>query len=90
LEDTFTTVRVAGKKLYACRREDGTVKSASKGVRPPTWDEFGTLLDGLTLDMVNPAPTFTRRGTQTYVTRTIQATARGHNRPLLERSQRHA
>lgn len=96
-EDRFSAVRIAGKKLYACERAPdspklsaGPHKIASKGVRPPTWQEFRTLLDGHTLDMVNPAPTMTRRMTQTYVTRTIRATARGDNRPLLEKTKRHA
>lgn len=96
-EDRFDCVRIAGKKLYACQRaldspklSAGPHKIASKGVCPPTWQEFGALIEGESLDMVNPAPTFTRRQSQSYVTRTIRATARGTNRPLLDRIARRA
>ena len=93
LEDEFTRVIIAGKKLYAVEHAkskarlpepiaDGldpryTVKS--KGTAGLTWADLDCMLHGGAFKVRNRAPTFDRYGNQYYVSRTIRATA-----PILE------
>lgn len=95
MEDEFTQVVIDGKKLYSTwhakprartpqQLADGlfpeyTIKS--KGSSRLTWREMLDMLAGKEVIKVNRAPTLTRYGTQTYVTRTMRATA-----PLREHS----
>lgn len=89
LEDEFSEVIINGKKLYAVRhkkpkiltpeqiadglKSDYTVKS--KGAARITWDEMLAMLNGANVVKFNRAPTFTKFGTQNYMSRSIRATA---------------
>ncbi len=89
LEDQYSEVIVNGKKLYAVWHKkpkiltpeqiaDGlkseyTVKS--KGTAQITWAEMLDMLNGANVVKFNKAPTFTKFSTQTYMSRSIRATA---------------
>jgi hypothetical protein len=84
LEAELAEVLIAGKKLYACRyanpkrKADGTLdlyKIASKGSGAPTWEQFGELLAGGTIEMTAKAPTLDKFGEQYYIVRALKATA---------------
>ena len=67
---------IAGKKLYAFRMENGTWKTASKGVRMDA-DEIMAIAGGATLSYMNPVPVFSplNRGKgPTFLQRTVSAT----------------
>lgn len=89
LEDEFTAVEIAGKKLYAVQHAkpkirtpeqlergispDYTVKS--KGTDGVLWNEIAAMVDGESFVKTNFGPTLTRFGNQDYISRTIRATA---------------
>lgn len=84
LEDEFSSVRITGKKQYAGTYlhpkadKEGLLiphKVRSKGAGGIAWDDFQTLLGGGNILHVNKAPTFDRFGGQTYIERTLRATA---------------
>lgn len=92
MEDEYSRVIVAGKKLYSVwhktpkRRSpedmerglepEYTVKS--KGTSGLSWQHMEMLLDGKDTLIKNSAPTLTRYGGQDYIKRRIRATARMH------------
>lgn len=96
LEDSFKKVVINGKKLYSTWHADPKRRTPeqlsfglvpeysvkSKGTARLTWADMLELLDGGEIEMTNRAPTITRYGTQSYIKRTIRATAPilgGHN-----------
>lgn len=83
LEDEFSKVIIDGKKLYSCWFKkprfdaDGQIseyKIRSKGTSGLTWADMVALLSGAQIPVTNKAPTLTRYGEQTYITRNIRAT----------------
>lgn len=91
LEDEFSAVAIAGKKLYAVEHvapkkrtseqllrgiiPEYTIKS--KGTDGVLWDEMIAMIGGQSFDKTNFGPTLTRFGKQEYITRNIRATAKG-------------
>lgn len=84
LEDEFTRVIINGKKLYSCWYEkprmdsDGKMqnyKIRTKGTAGVTWEQMLDMLKGKSVEVSNRAPTLTKYGTQSYLTRNIKATA---------------
>lgn len=89
LEDEFSRVVITGKKLYAVEHKSPKPRSAedlargispnytvkSKGTSGLVWDDMISILDGNPVEKTNRAPTLTRFGAQTYLTRKISATA---------------
>jgi hypothetical protein len=79
LEQEFSEVLIAGKKLYAGRAagQSGPDKIRSKGVSDLTWTDIERMLEGHTIESVNKAPTLTKRGAdaQFYMHRSVRATA---------------
>jgi DNA polymerase type B, organellar and viral len=98
LEDEFTDVIINGKKLYAVwhkkpkiltaeqidngQKPEYTVKS--KGTGRITWNEMLAMLNGENIVKINRAPTLTKFSTQTYMQRSIRATA-----SVFSRSENH-
>lgn len=90
LEDEFTAVEIAGKKLYAVQHAKPKLRSPeqlkrgivpeytikSKGTDGVLWNEIAAMIDGKDFDKTNFGPTLTRTGKQDYITRNIRATAR--------------
>lgn len=62
---------IAGKKLYAFRRIDGSYKTASKGVRLSAADIL-RIADGENVTYRSEAPTFSAFRGERYITRNIQ------------------
>jgi DNA polymerase type B, organellar and viral len=89
LEDEFTQVLIAGKKLYSVMHATPKTRSLddlargmvpeytvkSKGTSSLTWPDLDCMLHGAGFKVTNPAPTLTRYGKQDYIKRTIRATA---------------
>lgn len=80
LEDEFSRVVIAGKKLYGCERKSHTCekdrfKIRSKGSAAPSWAQLLHVLAGNSVVLRNKAPTLDRFGGQEYLHRTIRATA---------------
>lgn len=89
LEDEFSRVVIAGKKLYAPEYKSPKPRTAqelergmspnyivkSKGTSEITWDEMIALVNGETIEKTNRGSTLTRYGEQYYLTRKIRATA---------------
>ncbi len=84
IEDRFSTVLIAGKKLYSTEFStprpgpDGQIARyavKSKGTAGLTWDNMVALLDGAEIPVTSKGPTLDRYGGQNYLTRTIRATA---------------
>lgn len=89
LEDEFSRVLIAGKKLYAEWHKEPkrrTVEELERGLDPcytvkskgtagVTWQEMLRMVDGESIVKVNRAPTLTKFGTQNYIERTIRSTA---------------
>jgi DNA polymerase type B, organellar and viral len=89
LEDEFTRVLIAGKKLYGVWHKKPKARTASelergldpcytiksKGTAGMTWDELRSLLGGNHVVKKNAAPTLTKYGEQRYISRSIRATA---------------
>lgn len=89
LEDEFSEVVIAGKKLYSVRHrvaktrtfdqlERGIVPEysvKSKGVSGVTWREMLEMINGGSVEKTNFAPTLDRYGMQNYLTRNVRATA---------------
>lgn len=86
LEDTFKSVVIAGKKLYARefktpkRGADGQISTydvKSKGTAGLTWEQMRALLpaDADGIDVLNAGPTLTKFSEQSYIVRRIRATA---------------
>lgn len=89
LEDEYSEVIINGKKLYAVRhkkpklltpeqiadglKSDYTIKS--KGTARLTWEEMLAMLNGANVVKFNRAPTLTKFSTQSYMSRSIRATA---------------
>lgn len=89
VEDEFSRVIIAGKKLYSTWHKspkkrspeqlnfglspDYTVKS--KGAAGLRWHDMENMLNGEIVRVVNRAPTLTKDGDQRYITRSIRATA---------------
>jgi len=85
LEDSFKSVIINGKKLYACQFDqpkvnfDGQItqyKIRTKGTAGLTWTDMEAMLTGDKIEVSNFAPTFTKFSTQYYVKREISATAK--------------
>lgn len=90
LEDEFSQVVIAGKKLYSVKHtvpkkrtaeqlERGIVPEwtiKSKGTEGVTYQDMFDLIAGATIPKPSFGPTLTRYGTQDYLTRNIKATAR--------------
>lgn len=88
LEDEFTQVVIAGKKLYSVRHKSAKKRSAedlarglspdftvkSKGTAGLTENDLLSMLAGETITMRNFGPTLTRRGRQDYIKRKIRIT----------------
>lgn len=84
LEDEFSEVAIAGKKLYACRMpvqkdgQRGKDKVRSKGVREGAlgWNDILRLLDDQVIPVVaSLAPAFDKAQNQRYIPRTVKRTA---------------
>ena len=89
LEDEFTRVVIAGKKLYSVEHKSPKQRSAedlerglspnytvkSKGSSGILWDEMISMLNGEIISKTNSGPTLNRFSEQTYLTRKIRATA---------------
>lgn len=90
LEQEFDSVIILGKKTYAALVKgypdghDKRIKVRCKGAsglidggkwRGFNWRDFERALDGEILTAINNAPTMTRAGEQSYLTRRIRATA---------------
>lgn len=89
IEDEFSEVIIAGKKLYSVKHAvpkqrtfdelrhgmhpEYTIKS--KGTAGLTWREMLDMLDGASVERINFGPTLTKKGTQQYLTRRIRTTA---------------
>lgn len=79
LEDEFSDVIIAGKKLYACKYKNPKkqqYKIRSKGVTGVTWQDMLDLLKGQMVSIPAKAPTISRTGQQIYITRNIRATGK--------------
>jgi hypothetical protein len=74
LEAEGDTMYIAGKKLYAFRKNDLTWKLATKGVRL-TPDELFKICNGETVKYRNEAPTFSLLSEPNFSIRSIRATA---------------
>lgn len=95
IEDEYSRVAIAGKKLYACDKGHDAdpkkrYKLRSKGSEIPSFDALVSLLDGEIAEITGltikaKGPTIDRRGNQFYMTRTIRATAKQSNMRLLNR-----
>lgn len=70
-EAECTSGGIAGKKLYAFRRADGSYKTASKGVRLTAADIL-RIADGEDVTYRSEAPTFSAFRGQRYIKRTIR------------------
>lgn len=84
LEDKFTEVVVAGKKLYACDKgptyeKKKRYKLRSKGTAGMSYEEIKSLVDGEKITVKSRAPTINRRGQQLWINREVRATARPAN-----------
>lgn len=82
LEREFSEVLIAGKKLYATRDKDtGKERIKSKGASGLTWQSIQDIIDDQIVEVLNRAPTMTKRGDQYYIKRRIRATTpiRGNN-----------
>jgi hypothetical protein len=88
IEDEFTQIVVAGKKLYGCKRADGSVKVRSKGAGGVTYQQLVEMVHGEAFEIVNKAPTLTKMMQQFYVTRRVRATAKAPNPLLLRQLER--
>lgn len=89
LEDEFSRVVIAGKKLYSVEHKSPKQRSAedlergisplytvkSKGSSGIVWDEMISMLNGETVSKTNFGPTLNRFSEQSYLTRKIRATA---------------
>lgn len=64
---------IAGKKMYAAFLNDGSEKTASKGVNLNA-DEIKSIALGATLIYNKPSPTFKLDGSQQFISRKIKAT----------------
>jgi DNA polymerase type B, organellar and viral len=89
LEDEFSEVIINGKKLYAVwhktpklltpeqiadgRKSEYTIKS--KGTARLSWQDMIDMLNGANIVKLNRAPTLTKFSKQSYMARTIRATA---------------
>ncbi len=78
IEDEFSSVIIAGKKLYACRNfyKPEKTKVRSKGVTGLDWDKMQRIIDDEIIQEMNRAPTLTKTGDQHYIKRSVRATAR--------------
>lgn len=90
LEDTFKSVEIAGKKLYAVEHAKPKIRTPeqlergisplwtvkSKGADNVSWQEIARMIDGETIPNTMFGPTLTRYDTQEYLTRNIRATAK--------------
>lgn len=91
LEAEFQEVIIAGKKLYGCRAIDpktghwGQPKIKSKGASGLSWEQIVSMLDEKIIEVLNKAPTLTKRGEQFYMRRRIRATA-----PLLQQRRNYS
>jgi hypothetical protein len=95
LENEFSSVIIAGKKLYAVELKtpkrltpeqiaeghEAAYTVKSKGTSRLSWSEMDCILHGAAFGVRNRAPTLDRFSDQYYVKRTIRATA-----PFAERS----
>jgi DNA polymerase elongation subunit (family B) len=89
LEDEFSVVRIAGKKLYGGQylkpRAENLHKIRSKGVTGTTWLDLGNLLGSAYSTGIEKrafAPTLFRTGNQEYLRRVIRVTAPLRNSTL--------
>lgn len=75
LEREFSEVLIAGKKLYATK-DAGTGKERikSKGASGLTWKAIQDIINDQIIEVLNKAPTMTKRGDQYYIKRRIRAT----------------
>lgn len=74
IEEHFSEVMIAGRKTYACKRADDSVKVRSKGVRGVTWDEMAIVVGGGEVLKHLDAPTINWTGKQVYLNRLIKST----------------
>ena len=88
IEEEYSEVIIAGKKLYACMRVDGKIKFRSKGTKINKWDDMLRLLDNQIIETINHAPTLTKAGKQVYIKRQVRATAAKPNYRMIERIER--
>jgi len=79
-EAELDEILVAGKKLYAYKiagkadDDPKRIKVRSKGVQGVTWRDLERILDDELIGFTNPAPTFSKSGTQNYMKRNVRAT----------------
>lgn len=72
LEGSGNTIAIAGKKLYALRDGETTVKLATKGVRL-TSDQIFAIAGGASVEWRNDAPTFSLNQSPRFIHRKIQS-----------------
>jgi DNA polymerase type B, organellar and viral len=65
---------ISGKKTYAFFQKNKRVKSANKGVRDVTDDEFRRIANGEVITKRNNAPTYMLDGTAKFISRDIRMT----------------
>src|SRR5690606_29805893 len=79
LEEEFEEVAIAGKKLYACRRADGSEKVRSKGASGLSFGDMVEVVNAEIDDFVktvrSKGVTLTKHGQQFYLERRVRATA---------------
>lgn len=79
-EAELDEILVAGKKLYAYKiagkadDDPKRIKVRSKGVQGVTWRDLERILDDELIGFTNPAPTFSKTGSQNYMKRNVRAT----------------
>lgn len=73
IEGYGNMIGVGGKKMYAVKMNDGTWKTASKGVKF-THDEILRVCSGETVPYYNPVPRFRLDGQQIYTKRNVKMT----------------
>lgn len=73
LEGRAKSVAIAGKKLYACKLDDGTWKCASKGVRLSP-QEIIRVAEGATVTYESEAPTFSFKKEPSFLRRRVAST----------------
>ena len=73
MEGRAKSVAIAGKKLYACKLDDGTWKCASKGVRLSP-QEIVRVAEGATVTYESEAPTFSFKKPVDFLTRRVAST----------------
>jgi hypothetical protein len=88
IEEQYSEVIVAGKKLYACKKKDGTTKFKSKGTKIERWEDMLKLLNDEVVETINRSPTLTKTGKQVYIKRQVRATAAKPNRRMLSKLKR--